>query len=141
MAQSVEYSLLDACDYSGQKRGTRALCKGRKSYHTHYTLKSGEYGKVECQISVVCCYHKGKSGKHGIRYVLFVSYRLKVAPHQMARHYRDRFGIETSYRIKNQCRIRTTTKQPGVRLLFMGLAFVLVNLWVWLLWTKLSRSR
>ncbi len=58
----------------------------------------------------------------------------------MARHYRDRFGIETSYRIKNQCRIRTTTKQPGVRLLFMGLAFVLVNLWVWLLWTKLSHS-
>ena len=28
-----------------------------------------------------------------------------------------------------------------MRLLFVGLAFVLVNLWIWLLWTKLSRSR
>ena len=70
-----------------------------------------------------------------------MSYRLKVDLHQLPQHYRNRFGIETSYRIKNQCRIRTTTKQPGIRLLFVGLAFVLVNLWIWLLWTKVSRSR
>lgn len=125
----------------GKKKGTRALCHGRKSYRTTYTLKSREYGSVECQITVVCCYHGGKHGKHGIRYVLFVSYRLEMEPHQLSAHYRDRFGIETSYRIKNHCRIRTTTKQPGIRLLFMGIAFVLVNLWVWLLWTKVSRLR
>ena len=28
-----------------------------------------------------------------------------------------------------------------MRLLFVGLAFVLVNLWIWLLWTRMSRSR
>ena len=38
------------------------------------------------------------------------------------------------------CRIRTTTQNPGIRLLFMGLAFLLVNLWIWLLWTRVSRS-
>ena len=90
---------------------------------------------------MICRYHKGKRGKHGIYYVLFVSYRLKVALHQLPQHYRHRFGIESSYRIKNQCRIRTTTKQPGIRLLFVGLAFVLVNLWIWLLWNRLSQSR
>ncbi|MBE9136387.1 hypothetical protein IQ254_04080 [Nodosilinea sp. LEGE 07088] len=43
--------------------------------------------------------------------------------------------------MKNQCRIRTTTKHPGVRLLFVVVAFLLVNLWIWLLWTQLSVGR
>ena len=47
--------------------------------------------------------------------------------------YRCRWGIETSYRLKNHCRIRTTTKNPVLRLLFVALAFILVNLWVYLL--------
>ena len=139
--QALNIPFLMPAIIRGKTGGTRALCKGRKSYRTHYTLKSNEYGSVECEISVVCRYHKGKRGKHGIRYLLFVSYRLNIDLHQLPGHYRDRFGIETSYRIKNQCRIRTTTKQPGIRLLFVGIAFVLVNLWVWLLWTRVSRSR
>jgi putative transposase len=72
---------------------------------------------------------------------LFVIYRVKVATPQLPRHYRARFGIETSYRMKNACRIRTTTRHPVVRLLFVALAFILVNLWVWLLWTRLSLAR
>jgi hypothetical protein len=43
--------------------------------------------------------------------------------------------------IKNHCRIRTTTKNPVVRLLFVALAFILVNLWVYLLWVYVSISR
>ena len=139
--QALRIPLLMPAIIRGKDGGTRALCKGRNSYQTTYTLKSQEYGSVECQMSVVCRYHKGKRGKHGIQYLLFVSYRVKVALHQLPLHYRDRFGIETSYRIKNQCRIRTTTQQPTIRLLFVGLAFVLVNLWVWLLWHTLSQSR
>ncbi len=35
--------------------------------------------------------------------------------------YRKRFGIESSYRQKNLCRIPTTTKNPVTRLLFVGI--------------------
>jgi hypothetical protein len=125
----------------GKTGGTRALCQGRQSYSTTYTLKSAEYGTVECQMAVVCGYHKGKRGRHGIRYRLFVVHRVKVTLHQLPNHYRDRFGVETSYRVKNHCRIRTTTKHPVVRLLFVAMAFLLVNLWIWLLWTHLSVAR
>ena len=52
---------------------------------------------------------------------------------QLHHYYRQRFGIETSYRLKNHCRIRTTTKNPVLRLLFVALAFILVNLWVYLM--------
>jgi putative transposase len=49
--------------------------------------------------------------------------------------------METSYRLKNQCRIRTTTKNPVVRLLFVALAFILVDLWIYLLWQFVSRTQ
>ena len=66
---------------------------------------------------------------------------VKIALNQLHHYYRQRFGIETSYRLKNHCRIRTTTKNPVLRLLFVALAFILVNLWVYLLWHFISRSR
>lgn len=46
--------------------------------------------------------------------------------------YRLRFGIETTYRQMNQARIRTCTRDPLLRLLFVGLALILRNVWVWL---------
>ena len=122
----------------GKTGGTRALCTGSRSYRTSYCLKSQKYGAVHCPMVVVCRYHKGRKQKHGIQYLLYVAYRIKVTPHQLHHHYRERFGIETSYRIKNHCRIRSTTKKPTLRLLFAALAFVLVNLWVYLLWSRLS---
>jgi len=38
-------------------------------------------------------------------------------------------------------RIRTTTRRPVVRLLYVGIALVLRNLWVWLHYTILSMPR
>ena len=55
--------------------------------------------------------------------------------------YRERFGIETSYRQMNQCRARTCTKNPCVRLLLVGVALVLRNVWVCLHWEVLSDVR
>ena len=122
----------------GKQGGTRALLKGRKSYVIPYCLKSATYGEVTCEMQVVCGYHKGIRGQHGIRYLVYVVHRVKVSLRQLPDYYRERFGIETSYRMKNHCRIRTTTKNPILRLLFVALAFILVNLWVYLLWRFVS---
>jgi len=70
--------------------------------------------------------------------IVYVVHQVKVTLHQLHDYYRQRFGIETSYRIKNHCRIRTTPKNPVLRLLFVALAFILVNLWVYLLWYFVS---
>ena len=90
---------------------------------------------------VICRYRNGAQGKHGLQYLLYVVYRAKVTWSQVNRHYRDRFGIETSYRLKNQTRIRSTTKNPVLRLLYVALAFILVNLWVYLLWQTVRTTR
>jgi hypothetical protein len=125
----------------GKQSGTRQLLQGRRSYGTCYTLRSTVYGSLDCQMRIVCHYLKGRQGKHGVGYFLYVVHRLKIPLNALHQYYRERFGIETSYRIKNHCRIRTTTKNPVVRLLFVAIAFVLVNLWVYLLWHILSAKR
>ena len=53
-----------------------------------------------------------------------------ILPAQVFELYRQRFGIESSYRQMNQVRARTSTRNPVVRLLLVGLAFVLFNLYI-----------
>jgi Transposase DDE domain len=48
------------------------------------------------------------------------------------RWYRKRFGIETSYRQMNEAKAKTTKKDVRYRLLLIGLALLLRQVWVWL---------
>ena len=59
---------------------------------------------------------------------------------QAKRSYRRRFGIETSYRQMNESKGRTTKKDVVYRLLLLGLALLLRQVWVWLTW-QLARGR
>ena len=51
-------------------------------------------------------------------------------PSHLFELYRQRFGIKSSYRQMNQVRARTSTRNPVIRLLLVGLAFVLFNLYI-----------
>ncbi len=53
-------------------------------------------------------------------------------PKEIREIYRKRFGIETSYRQMHEARIKTCTRNPALRLLFVGIALVLRNVWVWI---------
>ena len=56
------------------------------------------------------------------------------------RWYGKRFGIETSYRQMNQAKATTTKKDTVYRLLLVGLALLLRQVWVWLTW-QVARAR
>jgi putative transposase len=71
----------------------------------------------------------------------YVVYQTSISLKYIHEDYRKRFGIESSYRLKNLCRIKTTNKKPALRLLFVCLSFLLVNIWVNLLWRRISRPR
>ena len=114
----------------GKKGGTRALLLPKKSYITNYTMQSITYGSVTFKVYVVGIYLKGKQGKHGIEYQAFAVHKVSIPLHSLPDEYRKRFGIECSYRLKNCSRIRTTTKNPVVRLLYVGIAFLIVDLWI-----------
>jgi Transposase DDE domain len=126
---------------TGKTGGIKQFLKGCKSYKTRYTMTRDKENFVTFDLWIVCKYKKGKRGQKGREYFAYVAYKVKTSLSYIHQDYRKRFGIETSYRLKNLCRIRTTNKKPVLRLLFVGISFVLVNIWVNLLWRKISRKR
>ena len=125
----------------GKKGGINQFLKGRSSYKTTYTMGQEKDNNISFDLWIICKYKKGKRKQHVIEYFAYVVYRTKVNLSYIHQDYRKRFGIESSYRLKNLCRIRTNNKKPVLRLLFVGISFVLVNIWVYLLWFKISRKR
>lgn len=112
----------------GKQGGTRQLLQGGRSHKTRYTMKSHEYGEVTFDVWVVCIYHNGRHGKHGRTYCAYVVHQVTLGLRALYQDYRHRFGIESTYRLKNTCRIKTAMKNPVVRLLFVGIAFLLIDL-------------
>lgn len=53
----------------------------------------------------------------------------KTAPAQAAAHYRPRNGIESTYRLAYEARLKTSSPDPVYRLLRFALALALVNAW------------
>ncbi|MBD2438865.1 ISH3 family transposase [Nostoc sp. FACHB-110] len=125
----------------GKNGGTRQLIRGRCSYKTTYTLNSDKYGSCTFPVWIVCTYKNGKRRAHGREFFIYAVYKVKLSLHSIHDDYRLRFGIESSYRMKNQCRIKTTIKNPTIRFLFVALAFLIINVWIYLVWHYLSRFK
>lgn len=122
----------------GKQGGSRALLVGRKSYTTTYERKSTVYDAQTLPLFIVCKYSKGKYKRKGVfRFAYIVIGNLKRQPAQIAEEYRRRFGIETSYRLMNTVRARTTCKVATFRLFLVALAFLCLNLWQYVKWTYL----
>ena len=126
----------------GKNGGTRALLKGRKSYTTSYTRSSQTYETQTFKVAIACKYSKGRYKRNGLFHFAYVVLgHLKLHPLQIYQEYRFRFGIESSYRLMNQVRPRTTSKSPIIRLFFAGIAFVMLNLWTFVKWAYVFSPR
>lgn len=96
-----------------------------------HTLKNPNQ---EVTVSVVVAYRTHKNRKDGRRVqqkLLFGAWRVAGTPQEIRHLYRTRFGIESSYRQLRQARIYTCTREPRLRLVFIAVALLLRNLWVW----------
>ena len=71
-------------------------------------------------------------GRHQREAWLYATWGLTHRPLGWIRQaYRSRFGIESSYRQVHQAKIKTSSRNPVLRLLFVGVALILRNVWVW----------
>lgn len=135
---------LIACPIRGKSGGTRALCRGRRSYRTQHTFK-GANGKARTAELVVCrvftTAKRTKRLKRRATWQLFILIHLDMSPRQVRRLYRRRFAIETSYRCANKVRGWTTSPNPAYRFLLMALGLLLVNTWTLLRWAFTQRPR
>jgi len=129
---------LIACPNRGRKGGTRALCRGNKSYRTTHTFRN-QKDKKEFTADVAVCRVFSTAKRTGrmkrrASWLLFVLINLDLTPHQARRLYRRRFGVETSYRCAGKVRGWTTSKNPALRFALIGLSFFLLNVWLHLRW-------
>ncbi len=112
---------------------TYALAAWKASGWTRYTLHSPEEGNVSFDVAVVCRNYNGRWGRHERETLLYACWGVKhLSLSAIREQYRKRFGIESSYRQFQQARIKTCSRNPVLRLLFYGTAFLLRNVWVWL---------
>jgi len=106
------------------------------------TLADAKKRTATVSIGVKCRNYRGERKRHGRQALIYASWGYQPpSPESVFTTYRLRFGIESSYRQLHEGRIRTTTRRPEVRLLYVGIALVLRNLWVWLHYAILSRPR
>lgn len=115
----------------GGEGGIKALCQGRRSYQARYTFKRGTRAAYTTDVVIVCKYSQGRFKKPGLRYFAYAVYQMdELTPQQIFQCYRRRFSIESGYRQLHQVRARTCSRNPALRLLLVGLAMLIVNLWV-----------
>ncbi len=135
------YEVLIACPIRGKKGGTRALCQGRKSYFTDYTFCAGKPTAYTAPLAVVRTYEQRHGQRRAIWLVYVVLKRTTKNPQTIRHRYRARFGIETSYRSMRQTHAMTTSRNPAFRFFLLGVAFLILNLWVGLRWRFCQRPR
>jgi putative transposase len=130
-------SAIIAAPIKGKTGGLRALCHGRGSYRTEHTFSSQPYGELTVPVGIVRAYKQHHDEPKQATWLAYVLIRVADRLRQVRERYRSRFGIDTSYRSMEQVRARTCSTNPALRFLLMGLALVLVNVWVALQWTYL----
>lgn len=123
-----------AAPIRGTTYGTRTLCHGRRSYRTSHTFRGRAQRAVTVPICVVRTYKRRRQGGRKAVWLLYVTLHCRPDLVTVRREYRRRFGIEASYRMLEQVRIRTTSTCSAWRFLFMGLAVLLLLAWNLLQW-------
>ena len=109
-------------------QGLQALCCGQRSYQTRYTFNATTPEPYTTDLVLVRRYRAGRRGRHGVDWLVYAVYRIgQCEPHQVHQLYSWRFGIESGYRQMHQVRARTTSRHPGLRLLLVGLALLILN--------------
>jgi hypothetical protein len=126
----------------GGPTGSYLFRTWKKSGWSTYTLVDAKKRTATVSICVKCRNYRGQWNRRGRQALIYAYWGYRPAsPDAVFATYRLRFGIETSYRQMHEGRIRTTTRRPAVRLLYVGIALVLRNLWVWLHYTILAMPR
>lgn len=127
-----------AAPKTGKQGGIKGLIREKGVGMHPYTVRSPQHGQIHVQVAVVGRYFKGRWNKHARERYAFVIHRYPFSLRGVFQRYRRRFGIESSYRIWEQARARTASQKACLRLLLVGIAVLLQNLWVFLLWSAVS---
>jgi hypothetical protein len=147
--QAARYPFLMPAPAKGRKAdhpqgpsGTRVFHLWKRGGWSRYTLTGKGGRKATASICVKCRNRRGERKKRGRQALVYAFWGLSPSSGQWVYEtYRLRFGIEATYRQLREARVRTCTRDPLLRLLYVGIALILRNVWVWLHYAVLSKPR
>lgn len=99
-----------------------------------YTVRSAKHGSARVDVIVDVQNAMGRYDKHERRSFGYVCNLIDWKPRKVFQVYRKRFGIESSYRMKNRTKARTCSRDPKLRYLYTIIAMMIKNIWVKLKW-------
>lgn len=115
------------------KKGERMklILNGNKARNTQYVMKNSKK-KILLDIVIDVKYLKGKRGKKGCENLGFVVFGVKWSPRKVSTVYRRRFAIESSYRMRNVVKPKTSSKNATIRYFYALISFLLKNIWLYI---------
>ena len=115
------------------KRGKqiKQILNGNKARREQYVMKNSRKN-ILLDIVIDVKYLKGKRGKKGLETLGFVVFGVKWSPRKVSTVYRRRFAIESSYRMRNVVKPKTSSKNADIRYFYTLISFLLKNIWLYL---------
>lgn len=142
LTQHTDFPTIIACPIRGKQGGLRAECHGRQSRIFEYTFNAKTPHAYTARVALVRTYKRRGDTRRltWLAYVL-IHQPANLKPATVCARYRYRFGIEGSYRSLRQTHATTTSRNPALRFFLLGVALLILNLWLWLRWKYCQQAR
>lgn len=132
--KEIKQTAIMACPIRGTTGGVKAFCVGKKSYRTKHIFKSAKHGIEEVEMAMFKGFTTTTKRGQKVRRAKWLAYLLiecdeKLSAKKVKERYRQRFGIESSYRCAKKVRGWTTSPNAAYRFVLLGMSFWLTNIW------------
>ena len=116
------------------------LLRGNHSRYAQYIMM-GTGEPLDLTLAIDVQYLQGKNKKYGKVNLGYIVYGIDWKPRKVHLIYKKRFAIESSYRMRNIVKAKTSSRNVVTRYLLTIISFLLKNIWVSLQWIFFSRVR
>ena len=133
-ADLLNYCETQKINYVVRRPSSASLDKLDLKYSNPYRyselLPLMENGKNEAAVDYFICKFKGRKNKKGETTDFYLASNMEIPGSKMRRLFRHRWKIETGFREIKRLRIKTTTKDPLMRVFFYAIACMVYNIWI-----------
>jgi putative transposase len=119
-------------------RELKMILRGNHSRYAQYTMR-GTSGPLDLTLAIDVQYLQGRNKKFGNVNRGYVVYGIDWNPRRVYRIYKNRFAIESSYRIRNIVKAKTSSRNVVLRYLLTIISFLFKNIGVTLQWMFFSK--
>lgn len=116
----------------------KKILRGNHSRYARYTMR-GTGEPLDLTLAIDVQYLQGRNMKFGNVNLGYVVYGIDWKPRRVYQVYKNRFAIESSYRIRNIVKAKTSSRNVVLRYLLTIISFLLKNIWVSLQWRFFSK--